>query len=90
MVFDGALIHAERSRERDHVAMVIVTEKVNQDAFMVGKLSHFLFGLAGNGPLFNGLALPESPAGSSHVRARLRLGDRGLVCHVSENHPEVL
>jgi hypothetical protein len=29
MVFDGALIHAERSRERDHIAMLTVAEKVN-------------------------------------------------------------
>jgi hypothetical protein len=38
-------------------------------------MSHFSFGLAGNGPLFNGLALLASPAGRSHVRARIRLPD---------------
>jgi hypothetical protein len=39
--FDGALFHAERSRKRDHVAIVSLTGEVNQDAFFVSKVSHF-------------------------------------------------
>jgi hypothetical protein len=48
MIFDGALFHAERSRKRDHVAMVSLTEEVNQEALFVGKTSHFLFCLSEN------------------------------------------
>jgi hypothetical protein len=29
MILDSALIHEERSRKRDHIAMVTVTEEMN-------------------------------------------------------------